>query len=49
MANVNATRVRGLREAAIYHSPVKVYKALTDSKGKVVRDKAGNPVLGKRI
>ena len=49
MATANATRLRGLREAGSVHSQVKVYKVVKNDKGKIVRDKAGNPVLGKAI
>ena len=41
-------KVEGLRDHAT-PGPVKVYRALKDSKGNIIRDKAGNPVLGKPI
>ena len=49
MANANATRVRGLRESESAHNQVKIYRVVKDTRGKVIRDKAGNPVLGRRL
>ena len=44
----NTARVSVLRDYST-PGPVKSFSALKDDKGNIVRDKAGNPVLGKRI
>ncbi len=46
--SINTTRVQGLRD---YGAPgtVSSFEAVKDAQGNIVRDKAGNPVLGKRI
>ena len=46
--DVMSKRVAGLRESLL-PGHVKSFKAVKDAQGNIVRDKAGNPVLGKRI